>query len=134
MVNFEDESKIYKLDEIKKSSFDELTKEIYIKGEKTIGCYKNNEGFYMLFSNKRLMCIKEEGFFTVRHELSVFPYKNINTFYVKTSGKMNVDVRIDIIFKEHGTMRLLFRGRTKATELMRAFSEYSLMKDQTNND
>lgn len=52
MINFTNNSQIFKMSEVEKNTFENTLRPLYINNEETIACYKAVRD-YMVFTNKR---------------------------------------------------------------------------------
>ena len=125
MINFVNNSQIFKLKEVETAMFDETVRCFYIDGEETIACYKALRD-YMIFTNKRLIVVDVQGITGKKKDFSSFPYSKIQAFSVKTAGALDIDTDVDLVFAGLGNVHLEFSLGTDVAKLLRMISKYVL--------
>lgn len=125
MINFINNSQVFKLKEVDKGTFDETVKCFYVNGEETVACYKAIRD-YIVFTNKRMIVVDVQGLTGKKKDFSCFPYSKIQAFSVKTAGIIDIDTDVEIIFAGLGTVHLEFTIGTDVAKLLRLISAYVL--------
>ena len=125
MVDFVNNSQIFKLKEVEKDMFDETVRCFYVNGEDTIACYKAIRD-YVVFTNKRMIVVNVQGITGKKKEFSVFPYSKLQAFSVETAGVIDIDTDVDLVFAGLGTVHLEFSIGTDVARLLRLVSAYIL--------
>lgn len=125
MISFTNNSQMYKMKEVAVNSFDDVVGLFYIDGEETIACYQALRDF-MIFTNKRMIVVDVQGFTGKKKDFSSFPYSKIQAFSVKTSGLLDIDTDVDIVFAGLGTVHLEFTTNTNVAKLLRLIGGFTL--------
>ena len=125
MINFTNNSQIFKMSEVEKNTFENTLRPLYINNEETIACYKAVRD-YMVFTNKRMIVVDVQGITGKKKDFSCFPYSKVQAFSVKTAGVLDVDTDVDIAFAGLGTIHLEFTTGTDVAKLLRLIAEYTL--------
>ena len=125
MVNFTNNSQVFKLREVEKDMFDATVTCFYVNGEETISCYKAFRD-YIVFTNKRMIVVDVQGLTGKKREFSIFPYSKLQAFSVETAGVIDVDTDVDLIFAGLGNVHLEFTLGTDVAKLLRLISAYIL--------
>ncbi|MBR6089201.1 MAG: PH domain-containing protein, partial [Anaerolineaceae bacterium] len=60
MINYTNNSQVYKMREVPANTFDSTVSMFYIDGEETIACYQAVRD-YMIFTNKRMIVVDVQG-------------------------------------------------------------------------
>ncbi len=125
MINFTNNSQIFKMSEVSPDTFEKTVSMFYIDGEETIACYKAMRD-YMIFTNKRMIVVDVQGIMGKKQDFSSFPYSKIQAFSVKTAGILDVDTDVDIVFAGLGTIHLEFTTQTNVAKLLRLIGGFTL--------
>ena len=125
MVNFTNNSQVFKLKEVEKNMFDATVTAFYVNGEETIACYKAVRD-YIVFTNKRMIVVDVQGLTGKKREFSIFPYSKLQAFSVETAGVIDIDTDVDLVFAGLGTVHLEFSIGTDVARLLRLVSAYIL--------
>lgn len=125
MINFTNNSQIFKMSEVELNTFDDTVSMFYVDGEETIACYKAMRD-YMVFTNKRMIVVDVQGIFGKKKDFSSFPYSKIQAFSVKTAGVLDVDTDVDIAFAGLGLVHLEFTTSTNVAKLLRLIGGFVL--------
>ena len=125
MINFTNNSQIFKMSEVSPDTFEKTVSMFYIDGEETIACYKAMRD-YMIFTNKRMIVVDVQGIMGKKQDFSSFPYSKIQEFSVKTAGILDVDTDVDIVFAGLGTIHLEFTTQTNVAKLLRLIGGFTL--------
>ena len=125
MINFTNNSQIFKKKEVAINTFDETVSMFYVDGEETIACYQAMRD-YMVFTNKRMIVVDVQGVFGKKKDFSSFPYSKIQAFSVKTAGVLDVDTDVDIAFAGLGLVHLEFTTSTNVAKLLRLIGGFVL--------
>ena len=125
MVNFTNNSQVFKLKEVEKNMFDATVTAFYVNGEETIACYKAVRD-YIVFTNKRMIVVDVQGLTGKKREFSIFPYSKLQAFSVETAGIIDIDTDVDLVFAGLGTVHLEFTLGTDVARLLRLVSAYIL--------
>ncbi|MBO7402298.1 MAG: PH domain-containing protein [Lachnospiraceae bacterium] len=125
MIDFVNNSQIFKLKEVEKNMFDETVSVFYVNGEETIACYKAVRD-YIVFTNKRMIVVNVQGLVGKKKEFSIFPYSKLQAFSVETAGVIDIDTDVDLVFAGLGTVHLEFSIGTNIAKLLRLISAYVL--------
>ncbi len=125
MVDFTNNSQIFKLKEVEKNMFDATVTAFYVNGEETISCYKAIRD-YIVFTNKRMIVVDVQGITGKKKEYSIFPYSKLQAFSVETAGIIDIDTDVDLVFAGLGTVHLEFTLGTDVAKLLRLISAYIL--------
>ena len=125
MINFTNNSQIFKMKEVALNTFDDTVSMFYVDGEETIACYQAMRD-YMVFTNKRMIVVDVQGVFGKKKDFSSFPYSKIQAFSVKTAGVLDIDTDIDIAFAGLGLVHLEFTTATNVAKLLRLIGGFVL--------
>lgn len=125
MINFSNNSQVFKMKEVAINTFDEIVGLFYIDGEETIACYQALRDF-MIFTNKRMIVVDVQGITGKKKDFSSFPYSKIQAFSVKTAGVLDIDTDVDIVFAGLGTIHLEFTTNTNVAKLLRLIGGFTL--------
>ena len=125
MIDFVNNSQIFKLKEVEKNMLDETVSVFYVNGEETIACYKAVRD-YIVFTNKRMIVVNVQGLVGKKKEFSIFPYSKLQAFSVETAGVIDIDTDVDLVFAGLGTVHLEFSIGTNIAKLLRLISAYVL--------
>lgn len=125
MINYTNNSQIYKMREVAVNTFDNTVSMFYIDGEETIACYQAMRD-YMIFTNKRMIVVDVQGITGKKKDFSSFPYSKIQAFSVKTAGVLDVDTDVDIVFAGLGAIHLEFTTQTNVAKLLRLIGGFTL--------
>ena len=125
MVDFVNNSQVFKLKEVEKNMFDDTVMVFYVNGEETIACYKAVRD-YIVFTNKRMIVVNVQGLVGKKKEFSIFPYSKLQAFSVETAGVIDIDTDVDLVFAGLGTVHLEFSLGTNVAKLLRLISAYVL--------
>ncbi len=125
MVDFVNNSQVFKLKEVEKNMFDDTVMVFYVNGEETIACYKAIRD-YIVFTNKRMIVVNVQGLVGKKKEFSIFPYSKLQAFSVETAGVIDIDTDVDLVFAGLGTVHLEFSLGTNVAKLLRLISAYVL--------
>ena len=125
MINFANNTQVFKLKEVEKDMFDETVSCFFVDGEKTISCYKAVRD-YVVFTNKRMIVVNVQGITGKKREFSCLPYSKLQAFSVETAGVIDIDTDVDLVFAGLGTVHLEFSIGTDIAKLLRLISAYVL--------
>lgn len=125
MINYTNNSQVYKMREVAVNTFDNTITMFYVNGEETVACYQAVRD-YMIFTNKRMIVVDVQGFTGKKKDFSSFPYSKIQAFSVKTAGLLDIDTDVDIVFAGLGTIHLEFTTGTNVAKLLRLIGGYVL--------
>ena len=125
MVDFINNTQLFKLKEVEKSTFDETVRAFYVNGEETVACYKAVRD-YIVFTNKRMIHVNVKGLTGKKQEFSNLPYSKLQAFSVETAGIIDIDTDVDLVFAGLGTVHLEFAIGTDVAKLLRLISAYIL--------
>ena len=125
MIDFVNNSQVFKLKEVEKNMFDDTVVAFYVNGEETIACYKAIRD-YIVFTNKRMIVVNVQGLVGKKKEFSIFPYSKLQAFSVETAGVIDIDTDVDLVFAGLGTVHLEFSLGTNIAKLLRLISAYVL--------
>lgn len=125
MINYTNNSQVYKMREVAVNTFDNTVTMFYVNGEETVACYQAVRD-YMIFTNKRMIVVDVQGFTGKKKDFSSFPYSKIQAFSVKTAGLLDIDTDVDIVFAGLGTIHLEFTTGTNVAKLLRLIGGYVL--------
>ncbi len=116
---------IFKMREVEKETFEDTVSEFLIDGEETIACYKAVRD-YLVFTNKRMIMVDVQGITGMKKEFEFIPYRNIQTFKVKTAGLVDIDMDVELQIVGHGKVHMEFATSTDAGKLVRMISGFTM--------
>jgi len=125
MVDFTNNSQLFKLKEVERNLFDDTVTGFYVNGEETMACYKAVRD-HIIFTNKRMIVVNVQGLVGKRREFSIFPYSKLQAFSVETAGVIDIDTDVDLVYAGLGTVHLEFSLGTDVAKLLRLISAYVL--------
>ena len=125
MINFTNNSQLFKMKEAAIDTFDATVKPFYIDGEETIACYQAVRD-YVVFTNKRLIVVDVKGLTGTKKDYSCFPYYKIQAFSIKTAGILDIDSDVEIVFTGLGTIHLEFTTKTDVGKILKLIGERTL--------
>lgn len=124
MADEKKELPIFKMREVEKDIFEDTIEQFLVDGEETLACYKAVRD-YLVFTNKRMIQVDVQGITGMKKEFEFIPYKNIQTFKVKTAGLVDVDMDVEFTIVGHGKIHMEFSSSTDAGKLVRLISSFT---------
>lgn len=116
---------VFKMREIDKDIFEDTIAVFLTDNEEIISCYKAVRD-YLVFTNKRMILVDVQGITGMKKEFEFIPYKNIQTFKVKTAGLVDIDMDVELTIVGHGKVHMEFSSSTDAGKLVRMISRFTL--------
>ena len=77
-------------------------------------------------TNKRIIAVNVQGITGSKKDFTTLPYKNIVSYFVETSGTLNLDSELEIYFSALGKVRFEFTGKTSMSEISKIISSHLL--------
>ena len=125
MVDFKNNTSIFKMDEGRRDTFDKTITQFYVRGEETVACYKAFRD-YMIFTTRRIIIVNVQGLSGKKRDYSSIPYSKIQAFSVRTAGMLDIDTDVDLAIAGIGLIHLEFTAGTNVGKLLRIIGEYTL--------
>ncbi|MCQ2508032.1 MAG: PH domain-containing protein [Dorea sp.] len=116
---------VFKMREIDSDIFEDTISVFLVDGEEIICCYKAVRD-YLVFTNKRMILVDVQGITGMKKEFEFIPYRNIQTFKVKTAGLVDIDMDVELQIVGHGKVHMEFASSTNAGKLVRMISGFTL--------
>lgn len=126
MMDFTKDS-IFNLKKIDDFKINKNAAAILLDEEKLLGVYKTVRD-QVIFTDKRIITVDEEGMTGSRQEIFNLPYSKIQYFSVTTKGVLELvpDCEMTLYFADKRVAVFEFRGRNDILEIGRSVSRYSL--------
>jgi hypothetical protein len=95
---------------------------ILINGEGVLGVYRGfSDG--IILTTHRMIIINIQGFGGKKKEFTSFPYSEIQSFSVVSSGGLELESMVELCLLGHGSVSLEFSSPTTFSEVSKIISE-----------
>lgn len=96
-----------------------------IDGELIVGTYQSiRDG--VVFTNKRIIAINEQGITGKKKNFTSIPYSKISTYSLETAGVFDLDAELELYLSGVGKVKFEFTVSTDVKIICKMISEYTL--------
>ena len=105
MIDFNNKA-IIKLS-LDKNPKDKEIADLLIPGEEVVSSYSSMRD-YVVFTNKRLISVNVQGLTGKKKDFTSLPYSKIQAFSIETSGHIDLDSELTLVFSGLGSIKFEF--------------------------
>lgn len=110
MIDFSN-AKYLKLHPVAPDRFLSTVTPLLISGEEIVACYQSVRD-YLLFTNRRLICVNVQGITGKKQDFTSLPYSKIQAFSIESAGVLDLDSELELWFSGLGKIQLEFSRGT----------------------
>ncbi|MEY8353264.1 PH domain-containing protein [Lachnospiraceae bacterium 54-53] len=114
IIDFENGTFV-KLKKADRSGAEDVT-DLLNLGEVLISCYKGMKD-YVVFTNKRIICVSDQGLTGRKKSYMSMPYSKIEAFSFVISEDAGMDSELEIYFHSLGKVKFEFTGTSNIVEI-----------------
>ena len=125
MIDFKNKL-IFKLRKVDIDKKEKALHDLLIDEENILGAYQTMRD-YVVFTDKRIICVNVQGITGKKKDYTSMPYSKINTFSIETAGVLDLDSELEIyIAGVEEVIHFEFFGSSDIKAIGKAIGNYVL--------